>query len=205
MSMRLVLAFCALVAMTGCSAISAIEGATAPRDVYQLRIQDQPQARRQLAYHLIIELPTTTGTLDTDRIMIRPDPLKAQYLPGVRWSDPAPAMLQTLMLRSIESIGAFSYVGRRPLGSRGDYAILTELIDFQAELAPDAEAATVRIRMSVRLLRESDTRIVASRSFVASAAATSSETPAIVEAFDAAAASLMPEFTDWTLARLDAR
>lgn len=205
MVLRLVLAFCALSAVSGCSAISAIGGATAPLDVYELRAPDQPQASRQLAHHLIIELPTTTGALDTDRIMIRPDPLQAQYLPEVRWSDPTPAMLQTLMLRSIESTGAFSYVGRRPLGPGGDYAILAELIDFQAELAPDAETATVRLRMSVRLLRESDTRIIASRSFSASAISPSSETTAIIAAFDTAAANLLPEFTSWTLARLGAR
>jgi len=211
MTPRLALAAAALAALTGltgltgCGAISALDSATAPLEVFELRARPQPQATRQSATQVIVELPNTSGALETDRIMIRPGPLQAQYLPEVRWGDPAPVMLQTLMLRSLESTGAFAYVGRRPLGPGGDYAILTELSDFQAELDPDGETATVRLQMTVRLLRERDLRIIATRSFAASAPAASTGTEAIVAAFDAAAAEFLPEFTGWTLATLGAR
>ncbi|MCC5973818.1 MAG: membrane integrity-associated transporter subunit PqiC [Rubellimicrobium sp.] len=205
MTIRLVLAVCCLVALSGCGTISALEGATAPLDVFELRAQPQPQAARQSPVQVIVELPSTTGALDTDRIMIRPNALQAQYLPEVRWGDPVPVMLQTLMLRSIESTGAFAYVGRRPLGAGGDFAILTELRDFQAELDPEGETATVRLQMTARMLREGDMRIVATRAFAATAPAASTETGAIIAAFDAAAAQLMPDITSWALASAGAR
>lgn len=202
---RFTLVFVTLAALTGCSTISAIGDATTPLDVYEVRAVDQPQARRQVAQHLIVELPTTTGALDTDRIMIRPNPLQAQYLPGVRWSDPTPVMLQTLMLRSIESTNAYSYVGRRPIGAGGDYAILTELVDFQAETSQSDDTVSVRLGITARVLREEDRRIIATRSFESGATAPSAEPLAVVAAFDAAAASLLPAFTDWTLSATGAR
>jgi len=144
-------------------------------------------------------LPDYTRLAQEARIMIKPNALQAQYLPSARWSDAAPVMLQTLMLRSVQSTDAFSYVGRQPLGARGDYAVLTELVDFQTELDAAGQTATVRLGMTVRVLRETDNRIIASRNFSASAIAPSTETLALVAGFDAAAANLLPAFTSWTL------
>lgn len=205
MTLRFALACTLVLALTGCSTITALGEATTTLDVYELRAADQPRAARQSGDHLIVELPNATGALDTDRIMIRPNALQAQYLPDVRWSDPAPAMVQTLMLRSLESTDAVSFVGRRPLGPGGDYAVLTELVDFQAEVDPGGETATVRLGMIVRLLRERDTRVVASRTFTASAQAASTDTAEVVTAFDAAADALMTAFTGWTLSSLGLR
>jgi cholesterol transport system auxiliary component len=205
MVLRFALASAVALVLTGCGAISALDDATTTLSVYDLRAADQPRAARQTDTHIIVELPNASGALDTDRIMIRPDPLQAQYLPDVRWSDPVPAMVQTLMLRSLESTDAASYVGRRPLGPGGDFAVLTELVDFQAELDPGGETATVRVEMIVRLLRERDTRVVASRTFRASAVAPSTETPAVVAAFDTAVEALMTAFTSWTLESVGAR
>lgn len=196
--MKFALVFAALAALSGCSAVSALTGSDA-LEVYELRRVDQPQAGRQSPDHVIIETPSTTGALDTDRIMIKPNALQAQYLPGARWSDATPVMLQTLMLRSVQSTDAFSYVGRQPLGARGDYAVLTELVDFQTELDATGETATVRLGMTVRVLREDDNRIIASRDFAASAVAPSTETLALVAGFDAAAATLLDAFASWTL------
>lgn len=200
---RVVVALAAVAAMSGCAAISAIGEATTPLDVYELRPPaDIPARDRQLQRDVIVELPTTSGALETDRIMIRPNSLQAQYLPEVRWSEPTPVMVQTLMLRSIEATQGVRYVARLPLGASGDYAIVSELIDFQAELAEDGETAAVRLRLISRVVREADARIVASRTFTATAPATAPETQPLVEAFDAAAASLFPEFAAWVLSVL---
>ncbi len=185
--------------LSACAAISAVNDIGKSLEVYELR----PPASiatvrgRPLQRDVIVELPTTSGALETDRIMIRPNALQAQYLPGVRWSEETPVMVQTLMLRSVEATGAVRYVGRKPLGPGGDYALVTEVVDFQAEVADEAEAATVRIRMIVRVVRERDARIVASRTFEATAASASLETPDVVSAFDAAAGQAMTDFAAW--------
>lgn len=185
--------------LASCAAISAVSDATTPLDVYELRAPSsiQASARRSLQRDVIVELPTTGGSLDTDRIMIRPDALQAQYLPDVRWSEPTPVMVQTLMLRTIEATGAVRYVARKPLGAGGDFAIVTEVVDFQAETMDDEEGATVRIRLIVRVVRESDARIIASRTFDTTAEATSTETQVLAETFNTASDAVFTEFASW--------
>lgn len=197
--LRKALVLTAFTALSGCAAISAVSDAATPLDVYELRAPDTITATRGAAApsDVIIELPTTSGALSTDRIMIRPNALQAQYLPDVRWSDTTPVMVQTLMLRSIEATGAVRYVGRTPLGVSGDYAIVTEVIDFQAQVTPDGDSAVANITLLVRMVRERDARIVASRRFTASMPATSTETNAVIDAFSGASDQVFAEFAAW--------
>lgn len=187
--------------LAGCSTISALSDAATPMDVLELR---PPQGigatpARVLQRDVIVELPTTSGALDTDRILIRPNPLEAQYLPGVRWSEAAPLMVQTLMLRTLDATQAVQYVGRRPLGAGGDFAIVTELVDFQATLAPDGQRAQVDVQMIVRVVRERDVRIVASRVFTAAALAPSTSDLDLSLAFNQAMGQVLTQFADWAL------
>ncbi|MFC7703159.1 ABC-type transport auxiliary lipoprotein family protein [Plastorhodobacter daqingensis] len=195
------LAALALVALLpACAAISALGDAAEPPDVYDLRpAQLGFAASGATGRDLVIEEPNARGALDTDRILIRPNPLQAQYLPNARWSDSTPAMVQTQLLRAFEDAGALRYVGRRPLGLSGDFALISELTDFQAELQPDGRSAMVRIRLSARLVREDDASIRGARVFEATAAAASTQTLDLVAAFDAAAGQLVPELTAWAL------
>ncbi len=205
--LRAIVALVAVSALTGCAALSAIGDATTPLEVYELRAPtDIPTAQgRTLPRDVVVELPTTSGALETDRIMIRPNSMQAQYLPDVRWSEPAPVMVQTLMLRSIEATEGVRYVARQPLGANGDFAIVTELTDFQAELGADGNTAIVRVRLISRIVREDDARIVASRTFTSTAPSSSLDTQDLVAAFDTAAGSLLSEFATWVLTVLRAR
>ncbi|MCU4653022.1 ABC-type transport auxiliary lipoprotein family protein [Roseibacterium sp. SDUM158016] len=192
--------------LASCGAVSALGDATTPLEVFVLEPPGDLPVRqgRPLSRDIIVEEPTTGGALATERIMIRPAALQAQYLPGVQWSDPAPVMLQTLMLRALDQTQAFEYVGRRPLGAGGDFAIVTELVDFQAELAPDGDSAQVSVRMISRIVRERGVTIVATRTFAATASAPSLEDRAIAEAFDEATGRVVSEFSVWVLSTLGA-
>jgi cholesterol transport system auxiliary component len=185
--------------LSGCAVISAFDDATRPLDVFELRAPPgiQKVSRRALARDVIVELPTTSGALATDRIMIRPNNLQAQYLPEVRWSEPTPVMVQTLMLRTLEATGAVRYVGREPLGVSGDYAVITEVVDFQAALAEDTDSATVRLNLIVRVVREADASIIATRTFTANAVAASTETLPLIQAFDVASVQLFSDVAQW--------
>ncbi|NNE52773.1 MAG: hypothetical protein HKN30_10260 [Sulfitobacter sp.] len=196
---RLLGAIAALALLSGCAAITAVSDAATPLEVYELRapVGISRTTRRAAPRDVIIELPTTGGALATDRIMIRPNRLQAQYLPDSRWSEPAPVMVQTLMLRAVEATGALRYVGREPLGVSGDYAVVTEVVDFQAELIEGSDAATVRIQIITRLVREQDARIVASQTFSAEAPAASTDTQTVVAAFNVASDQVFADFASW--------
>lgn len=189
-----------LTALSGCSALSALDEASKPLEVYELTTPAVRLSGARRNVELVVEEPAASGALATERIMVRPAPLQAQYLPGVRWADTAPIMLQTLMVRSLTETGSFSSVGRRPVGTLADYTVLSELTDFQAETTGEEGQTTVRIRMSFRLVRENDARVVATRTLTATDAATSTEVDAIAIAFDRATTRLLAEAVPWIIA-----
>lgn len=183
--------------LAGCSLLGGSEAL----DIYELRAPtDLPTVPTPAPRIVTVELPEATGTLDTDRILIRPDSLQAQYLPGARWGEETPIMMQTLMLRSLQATQGLTYVGRRPLGSSGDFAIVSDIIDFQAETLGDT--AVTRVTLEVRVVRERDAAIVAGRTFSQETTAQSTSTEDLIAAFDAATDTLLTEFTTWTMARL---
>lgn len=193
-------------ALPGCAAIQALTDASTPLEVYEVRDPSgiTPRTGRPLPLDVVVEVPTSTGALETDRIMIRPNPLQAQYLPDVRWGDPTPEMVQNLMLRAIARSNAVRYVGRTPLGPGGDYAVVTELLDFQAEVA-EGDTALIRQGFIARLVREADASIVVTRTFQASAVSPTLDTPQLVVAFDAASNQIFSEFAVWVAGELARR
>jgi cholesterol transport system auxiliary component len=192
-----------LAALSGCGAVSALNDASKPLDAYELRApRDVAQATRMSSRALSVELPTTTGALDTDRILMRPNAVQALYLPAARWSDKLPLMVQSVLLRSFEDTGALSYVGRRPLGAAGDVALVSEITDFQAELSPDRKSAVIRLRLTVRMVREADARVLARRSFNTEVPATSLDTLDLVQGFNVASDQLIGQVVPWGLAAM---
>ena len=197
--MRLTVALLMLtLTLPGCAALKALQGEP-DRDVFELRPpSDQPQScgRGRIA-ELVIEPPKTRGTLDTDRIMIRPSALQTQYLPDSRWGDTVPVTLQTLLVRGFSLYDVWTHVGRVPLGTAGDYAIISEINDFNAEVA--GRGALVRLSVDARIVREMDATVVARGNFVATSEAATTKTSDLIPAFDAASQQLVTQMTDWGL------
>ncbi|TGD42633.1 hypothetical protein EEB11_12860 [Pseudotabrizicola sediminis] len=192
--------------LSGCAAISALSGAATPLESYDLQAPaDGPVARSSLARQLVVEVPSAPGGLMTERIMIRPRPLQAQYLTDGQWSAEAPLMIQTLMVRTLEDSNGFRYVGRRPLGSFGDYVLISELTDLQAEAAQQGDGATVRVRLTARLVRESDASVLSARTFNVSFPVASTETIDLVEGFNSATQIMLKDLSAWVLASLGVR
>ena len=114
-------------------------------------------------------------------------------------------MLQNLMLRAFEDTNALRYVGRRPLGGTGDYVLISELTDFQAELDATGQGVTTRLRMTVRLVREADASIIGSRTIQTVAQAASTDTLAVVQSFDQATGAALQDLTGWALGLIGLR
>ena len=195
-----------LLALSGCGGLLGLGEATRALDAYELRAPaDMPQAGRSLARSLIVEPPSSGGGLATDRIMIRPTPLQAFYLPRARWTEEAPVMLQTVMVRSFEDTNALRHVGRRALpGGFADFTLVSDLTDFQAEILEDG-STQVRVRLTARLVRDDDGQVVGTRSFQAVVPVSSEEALPLVEGFNAATDTIMRELSAWALGRMGVR
>lgn len=202
MKMMIKYAFLAigLALMSGCSALSALSGAGASLDAYTLSPVAATATPASGRRHLVVELPTAGGALATDRILIKPMPLQAQYLPDGRWTEPTPALVQTLLVASFQNLGGFRLVGRSGAGLMPDYTLMTELQDFQVE--PTGSKPTpliVRINANMTLIRESDRRIIASRGFSATAEVATDATPDLINGFDGAFQRMLQDVVEWTV------
>jgi cholesterol transport system auxiliary component len=188
--------------LAGCGALGAISDASAPKEAYTLSAPGLETPVAGGGSHLVVELPTSAGAVATDRIQIKPVAYQAQYLPDGAWAEPAPTLIQTLLVTSFQNIGGFRLVGRSGAGLMPDYTLMTELQEFHAEPAGATPAPlTIRISAMMSLIRESDRRIVATRRFTATAQVVSDDTDSIVRGFDSAMQPLLRDVVDWTRAQ----
>ncbi len=194
-------AFGAFALLSGCTALGVLDQATAPQDAYQLQAPAVgPVARgRPRAEDLVVEIPAASGAIDTDRILIRPQTTQVQYLPDARWIEPVPEMIQSALVEGLERSGGFRFVGRKPLGASGDVALVGNLVDFHAALVPETDGARIEVRLTLRLVREDDAAVIASRTFAAGDASPDTSTEALVDAYDRATTRVIGEAVGWVL------
>lgn len=190
-----------LAVLSACSAADFLGGDSEPLDAYELRPpQSVPQAARQRqAIDVVIETPAASGAVDTDRILVRTAPAQIQYLPDARWVESVPQMVQTALVEALEASGGYRYVGRRPLGPSGDFAVIANITDFHAAPNADGTAALIRLALTARIIRESDASVVATRGFTAAIPVEGVATAALVAGFNAAAGEVFTDMAGWVL------
>ena len=195
----LLLAF-AFTVVSGCGALSSLSEAGKELDAFTLSPATGSGSGAAGSNHLVVELPSSAGALGTDRILIKPIRFQAQYLPDGRWSEPAPALVQTLLIASFQNLGGFRLVGRTGAGLMPDFTLMTELQEFQAEPTGSASAdLTVKVSVMMTLVRETDRRIIASKRISATDTARSDDTLAIVGGFDRALQTVLQEAHRWAV------
>lgn len=198
---RTLLSLTVFAGLGGCSAISAVSRASEPLDTYTLRPLAPTDNRAGGRGHLVVETPTAGGELATERVLIKPSALQAQYLPDARWPDPLPVLVQTLLVNSFVNRGGFRLVSRVGAGLSPDNTLMTEILAFQAErTAPPAPATRVSILMQMTLIRESDRSIAGTRRFGAAGEVASDSAAEIVAGLDTAMQSVLAESVAWARA-----
>lgn len=185
-----------LTMLAGCSAISSIQSASRPVDTYELRaLPAGSVAVARGRRHLEVALPTATGALTSDRIVIKPTPLQVQSLPDGRWINDTTEHFQLLLVRSLANSGRFGLVTGADGGPSPDLVLLTDLQAFQAEVAGDGVSVVIAARMT--LLRDTDGRVLTSRSFSNSAPVPDTSAEQIVGGFEAAMTQLLRDVVGW--------
>jgi cholesterol transport system auxiliary component len=174
-------------------------GSGPPPDLYVLSPKSTfPDDIPPVTWQLVVEEPSTGKGIDTDRIAIAPSALEVKYLGGARWADRAPRLIQQLLIQSFENTGKIVSVGRQSIGLRSDFALKTELREFQAEKT--AEGTTVvRVRLNLKLVRPALGMIVASQSFESVKPAKSEDVPDVVDAFDEAVGAVLKRAVVWSM------
>jgi cholesterol transport system auxiliary component len=185
----------------GCTTIASLNSSARPVDTYALNpVPAQPGAGggRRLIY---VAEPVAAGAFAGDRIVMKPSPIEVTLLGDGRWVQPAPALLRTLLARSLANTGRYALVSTSTVGPLPDFTLTADIDSFQAELLPSGGApARVVVAMTLTVLRDVDGRLVSSHRFSRSTEAAGTDARSIVLAFDAATGALLRDAVSWATA-----
>jgi cholesterol transport system auxiliary component len=189
----------AAVALAGCQALSAIDSAAEPTDLYTVTpkstfASDLPAVFWQLA----VEVPAAGASLNTGRIAIAMTPTSSDYYAKAAWTDRAPLMVQTRIVDSFENTRKIVAVARESIGIRANYVLQPDLRNFEA-LYYYGGTPVVRVRIIAKLVRMPDRQIIGVGSFENCVRARADKVPKVVEAFDQALGSVIKRLVSWTL------
>jgi len=140
--------------------------------------------------------PGAAPALDTDRVAVVQSDSRFDYFAGVRWSEPAPQMLQQQLVRALAADGRFEAVVAVPSRVPADLLLDVELRRFEAVYAADGSAPVVRVEMQVSLVDPRKARRLASFVAAASSPADENRLAPVVAAFDRATAEAVRSAVD---------
>ena len=182
--------------------IERLTGGTAPADmpVYDLvAATDFPAKPAEApAWTLVVPEPSTLMGFNTDKILLQPEGSESVAVANARWGDNLPILVQAKVLQSFENAGYTQSVSRTRDGLTGDYQLLIDIRRFHISTAKDAVADID----FVAKLANKDGKIIAAKTFQATAPAKSSDAQAYIDAFDQAFSKLEADLVDWTATTL---
>lgn len=189
-SVRLSAPALAAALLAGCAAIlpqspNAIFDLSAPGEIVQA-----PRGRLQV----LVPKPSALKALDTERIAARPVPAEYAYLPGAVWSDTLPDLLQARLMETLQNSGRVRAAALPGQGLIIDYQLVVDVRAF--ELRDEGAMA----ELAVKLMDDSNGRVVRSRVFREVVPVASTTNSAIVEGLDAAMDAVFLDITRWAFA-----
>ena len=192
-------AACLAVVLSGCDGLVPALGGP-PANLYTLTPKNTfTKELQRVRWQVVVDEPLASGGLNIDRIALRHSPTELKYFARARWTERAPRMVQTLMVESFENSGAIVAVGRKAIGLRSDYNLITELREFQAEYFESDGVPTVRVRLNVKLVKQPRRAIVASRTFESTIKSEGKAMRNVIRAFDQALGKVLRHTVEWTI------
>lgn len=149
-------------------------------------------------WQLVIAPPAAARIVDSLRIAVRPTPGELQVYRGAQWARPPSDMLVDTVLRALEDSGRISGVARQGTGVSADYRLFFEVRRFESDYAGGA-VPSATIEVSAKLLHVPQQKVAASRVFVQSTPAASTEVPDVARAFEQSLSKIGGEIAGWTL------
>ena len=180
---RIVLGSSVALAAAGCS--DMLGPPAAPR-LYLLRPPLPAPTTDRLPGVLAIAMPDADAEFDTDRIAIQQPGAILDYYADAAWPDHVPVLVRAALVEAFEAEGAIDTVSGDLGGLAADYALVTEIRDFEARYAVTDGIPLCVIRIDVHLVDQKKRSSLAS--FVASAekSAARNSIEAAVAGFNAA-------------------
>ena len=175
-----------------------------PRPLFQLTAPTNftgslPHTKAQI----VVDAPYAPEGLELRRIAVVRAANGLDYLADGDWADRTPAMVRAVLVEAFENSRAVAAVGPDTLDLRADFEIDGDLRHFEAVYdaqggAPSG-APTVVVALAVKLVKIPEHKILGQTLISARQPAAANTTPAIVQAFSGATASVAKQVVEWTL------
>lgn len=161
---------------------------------FDLKAPARPARIGTIHGQLVIPEPTAVSVLDTDRIVVRPEPDQVATLGGAQWSDRLPKLLQARVMQAFENSGRLRSVARPGEGIASDYQLLINVRAFQLAVTPSPSG---EVELAAKIVNNTNGRIVAARVFHASSPAAGTDGPQAVAAIDSAFQDVTLQLIGW--------
>ncbi|MBC3382059.1 membrane integrity-associated transporter subunit PqiC [Serratia fonticola] len=166
------------------------------QQVYLLPAQPVAVAGGQPSERSIrIVQPNTSQFLNGTRIAVQPQGAEITSFSGSRWSDPAPLLLRNRLIQEFRTNGHFRSVSSDDDNLQADLELGGDLSSFQGVY--NGDRGEVMIRFDARLVRTSDRRVMASRSFAVREPIHGTSMDNVVQAFGLASDKLAAQTLAW--------
>jgi len=181
---------------TGCAGSVLGPTGEAP-EIYRLEVADAGGGAARLPLALGVARPRSAVSLDTERIAVVQPDNRFDYFAGIRWSEPAPQMVQALIVRALQSDGRYEVVVAAPSRVPTDLLLDLELRRFEAVHAGGGVAPSVRVEFQATLVDPRQVRRVSSIVASSEAAAADNRRVAVLDAYQRATAEAVQALADW--------
>jgi phospholipid/cholesterol/gamma-HCH transport system substrate-binding protein len=172
-------------------------GATAKAalPIYDLAApKDFPPLEGTPSWQLVVPEPSALLAFNSDKISVSPAAGETTPLPEAQWSDNLPVLFQEKVLQGFENAGYGAAVSRPRDGFTADYQLL---IDIRRFVIATSSSPAAEIEFSAKVLGP-DGKIIAARTFQATAPAAAIDPVGATTALNVAFAKSAGELVQWT-------
>jgi len=169
--------------------------------IYRLDAEvDDPPGGSLLHSQLIVDRPTASQSLDTDRIALVRGRTEFEYYADSTWTDRVPVLLQNLLVAAFESDGRIANVVRQPDSLGSGYLLETDIREFEARYAGSAGDPPVAVvSFTLRLTKMQDRQMIGHLMITEQTPAARNKLDSVVGAFDDATGKALEQSVSWAL------
>ena len=168
--------------------------------IYRLRpLADDAPSKGRIRKRLVVDIPTASESLDTDRIALIRARTRFDYYANSLWTDRVPLLLQGLLVEAFENDGSIAEVGRDAQTLTPDYLLVTEIRDFEARYTGSGQQTpSVVVTLDFSLVKMPDHQMIGRTLITESSSAARDNVDSVVEAFDVAVGKALVRSIAWT-------
>jgi cholesterol transport system auxiliary component len=182
---QLVIAMCVAIFGASCS---LPKSDIKPVSIYTIQVPTPAISSVTVPAHMVIGVTYVSPILDTNRIIIKPEPNRYDHVANAAWPATTSALIKDLMTRTFLDSKAFRSVSTAPVAGAINYNLNLQIYDFEAVYEAGKKTPAIHVRLTGTLTRldiHSPTIETTFRVAAVSEAADNTMT-AIIEAFESA-------------------